>query len=129
MSIYEHAGIKPFEYKVMVLPNQVEEKSKGGIILPDTVKSQMQVAVCKGKVVAVSPFAFTYFDRDMTDYEGVIDKYPETPKVGDMVLIGKYVGSEILGEDGQKYRILNDKDIIAKLTNKVAAMKETDNDR
>lgn len=117
----ESHGIKPFEFKVLVKPNKVEERTKGGIIRPDQVKDQMQVAVSKGRIVAVSPFAFTYFDPEVSTYEEVLERWPSTPKIGDMVIFGRYCGAEIWGDDDEKYRIMNDKDIMAVVSEKVAA--------
>lgn len=119
--IYSAHGLVPYEFKVLILPNRVEEKTKGGIIRPETVQSQMQVAVSKGRIAAVSPFAFTYFDPDCRTYAEVIERWPDTPKVGDMVLYGRYCGSEIYGDDGNMYRIVNDKDIVAGINEKIAA--------
>lgn len=115
-------GMRPIEFKVVVLPNKVDEVTKGGIRRPDTVIAQMQVAVCKGRLVAVSPWAFTYFDTSLTTYAEVLAHWPETPKIGDMVLYGRYCGGEITGKDGQIYRIMNDKDILALADEEVQAV-------
>ena len=121
-AIYTAAGIKPFEFKVLVLPNEVAHKTKGGLLVPDTVRAQQQHAVSKGRIAAVSPFAFTYFDPEVKTYAEVIEKWPETPRVGDLVLFGKYSGGEVEGNDGKRYRIMNDKDIIAGIEDEVKAV-------
>ena len=84
--------IKPLADRVMVEPAQAEEKTAGGIIIPDTAKEKPQ----KGTVVAVGP--------------GKKDE-PMTVKVGDVVLYGKYSGTEIKMDD-QEYLIMNQDDIL-----------------
>lgn len=96
------SGIKPLEFKVVVLPEKVEERTAGGIIMPDMAREKEQVACVRGTLVAISPHAFEEFAK-------------ATPEVGDKVLIAKYGGQIYQGIDGQDYRILNDKDILAVL--------------
>lgn len=100
------SGIMPTEYKVLIAPKITEEKSKGGIILPDTTKERDQHAQMEGVIVAVSPLAFSY------------DNWKEDsrpPQVGDRVLFAKYAGALVTGRDGVDYRIVNDKDVAAVL--------------
>ena len=78
---------------MLVQPNAAEEKTAGGIIIPDTAKEKPQ----KGKVVAVGI--------------GKKDE-PMTVKVGDSVLYGKYSGTEITIE-GNDYLIMRESDIFA----------------
>lgn len=96
------SGIRPLEFKVVVLPEKVEDKTAGGIYLPEVTKEKEQVACVRGLLVALSPHAFEEFDK-------------AKPSVGDRVLIAKYGGQIFPGLDGQEYRILNDKDILAVL--------------
>lgn len=98
--------ISPTEYKVLIQPEKVEEKTKGGIILPDEHKDREQFAQMLGTLIAVSPLAFTYADaKDWGD--------SPKPKPGDKVMFAKYAGAAIKGLDGKDYRIVNDKDITA----------------
>lgn len=98
----------PTEYKVLVQPVKVEEKTKGGIILPDEHKDREQFAQMEGVLVAISPLAFTYADaKDWGD--------AEKPKPGDRVMFAKFAGAAIKGRDGADYRIINDKDVSAVL--------------
>lgn len=99
------SGINPTEYKVLIRPRAVEEKSKGGIILPDQHKEREQFAQQEGEIVAASPLAFTY-----DDWKG-----NQPPKTGDVVLFAKYAGFMARGKDGIDYRVVNDKDITAVL--------------
>ena len=85
--------IKPLADRVVIEPSAAEEKTSGGIIIPDTAKEKPQ----KGKVVAVGP--------------GKPDE-PTTVKVGDAVLYGKYAGTEISYEDND-YLIMRESDIVA----------------
>ena len=87
--------IKPLADRVLVEPLAAEEKTSGGIIIPDTAKEKPQ----KGTVVAVGAGKK---DESMT------------VKVGDVVLYGKYSGSE-LSIDGTDYMIMKESDILAVL--------------
>lgn len=97
------SGICPTEYKVLIAPKLTEEKTKGGIILPDATKERDQYAQMEGVIVAASPLAFSYDNW----------KDASPPKVGDSVLFAKYAGAVVTGRDGKEYRITNDKDICA----------------
>lgn len=85
--------IKPLADRVVVKAAEAEEKTAGGLIIPDTAKEKPQ----KGTVVAVGA--------------GKKDE-PMTVKVGDEVLYGKYSGTEIT-VDGQPYLIMRESDIYA----------------
>lgn len=86
-------NIKPLADRVVVEPAPAEEKTSGGIIIPDTAKEKPQ----KGKVLAVGA--------------GKKDE-PVTVKEGDMVLYGKYSGTEI-NIDGKDLLIMRESDIYA----------------
>lgn len=85
--------IKPLADRVLVEPSAAETKTSSGIIIPDTAKEKPQ----KGKIVAVGP--------------GTKDN-PVTVKVGDVVLYGKYSGTE-LNHEGKDYLIMKENDILA----------------
>jgi chaperonin GroES len=86
-------NIKPLADRVIVEPAAAEQKTSGGIIIPDTAKEKPQ----KGIIVAVG--------------NGKKDE-PMTVKVGDNVLYGKYAGTEITIE-GKEYLIMKEADIYA----------------
>ncbi len=86
-------SVKPLADRVLVEPAAAETKTAGGIIIPDTAKEKPQ----RGKVVAVG--------------NGKPDE-PMTVKVGDVVLYGKYAGTEIQIE-GKDYLIMRESDIFA----------------
>lgn len=90
--------IKPLADRVVIKPAPAEEKTKGGIILPDTAKEKPVI----GEVVAVGPGKVT------DDGKKVV---PEV-KVGDKVLYGKYSGTEVTVE-GDEYLIMREADIFA----------------
>jgi chaperonin GroES len=90
--------IRPLGDRVVVKPLEAEEKTKGGIILPDTAKEKPQ----EGKVVAVG--------KGKTDEDGKLIKMEV--KVGDTVLYGKYSGTEIT-IDKEQYVILREEDVLA----------------
>jgi len=84
-------NIKPLADRVLILPAPAEEKTIGGIIIPDTAKEKP----LKGEVVAVG--------------HGT-----KVLKVGDTVLYGKYAGTE-LEVEGTKYLIMRQSDVLAVL--------------
>ena len=90
--------LKPLQDKVIVQKLEPEEKTSGGILLPDSTKEKPQ----EGKVIAVGPGA--------VDDKG--QRKPMDVKEGDHVLFAKYSGTEIK-LDGQEYLILSDRDILA----------------
>lgn len=91
-------NIKPLADRVVVKPLEDEDKTPGGIILPDTAKEKPQ----KGEVMAVGP--------GKLDDKG--ERIKLEVKTGDKVLYGKYAGTEIK-IDGQEYLILRESDILA----------------
>ncbi len=95
--------IRPLGDRVVIEPSEAEEKTKGGIILPDTAKEKPQ----EGKVVAAG--------KGKTDESGKI--IPMEVKVGDKVLYGKYSGTEIT-IDEKEYIILREEDILAVVEDK-----------
>lgn len=100
-----NSGIVPTEYKCLVLPKPVEEKTSGGILLPDMTKDHDKYATTEGRLIAVGPGAFTFMDADI--WAG------REPKAGQMVLFAKYAGLHKKGRDGRDYVIMNDKDLLA----------------
>ena len=90
--------IKPLGDRIVIKASPAEEKTKGGIILPDTAKEKPVV----GEVVAAGP------GRKADDGKLV----PMEVKVGDKVLYGKYTGTEV-SLDGQEYLIMRESDLFA----------------
>lgn len=98
------SGIYPTEFKVLVRPIPVDEKTKGGIIRIEETREREKFAVQDGWLVAVSPVAFTYADWPVPT---------NIPKPGQKVVFTKYAGSARVGKDGVDYRLINDKDVHA----------------
>jgi chaperonin GroES len=86
-------NIRPLADRVLVIPAPAEERTIGGIIIPDTAKEKP----LKGEVVAVG--------NGTKDEEMIV-------KVGDTILYGKYAGTE-LELEGTKYLIMRQSDILA----------------
>ena len=86
-------SIKPLSDRVLIVPNPAEEKTAGGLFIPDTAKEKPLM----GKVVAVGP--------------GTSDVTMEV-KEGDKVLYGKYAGTE-LHYEGETYLMMKQADILA----------------
>lgn len=84
--------MKPIADRVIIKPAPAEEKTKGGIIIPDTAKEKPQ----RGEIIAVGP--------------GKKD-YTMTVKKGDTVLYGKYSGTEI-SHEGVDYMIMREEEIL-----------------
>ena len=86
-------NIKPLADRVLIFPAPAEEKTIGGIIIPDTAKEKP----LKGEVVAAG--------NGTKDEEMIL-------KVGDTVLYGKYAGTELEFE-GKKYLMMRQSDVLA----------------
>ena len=117
------SGITPSGDRVIVKPDEIETVTAGGIVIPDTEADKYAGAQSIGTLVAVGPDAWLH---DVEKTFRVIDntqlKLIEVKKrgysqpfavVGDRVAFAKYGGLRVEGEDGSVYRILNDEDITA----------------
>ena len=91
--------INPLSDRVVVMPEEVDDKTASGIILPDTAKEKPQM----GKIVAAGP-------GKISDNGNVVEM---TLKSGDKVLYGKYSGTEITLNDNEVL-IMRESDILAK---------------
>ncbi len=92
-------GIRPLHDRVLVLRQEEEEKSAGGIVLPGSAKEKPN----QGEVVAVGTGRI--LDNG--------DVRPLDVKVGNVVVFGKYAGSDTVEHDGKEYIILSESDIKA----------------
>jgi chaperonin GroES len=93
-------ALKPLDDRVVVEPMSAEEKTAGGIVLPDAAQEKSQ----RGKVLAVGPGRILDGGKRAT----------VAVQVGDEVLFGKYGGTEI-EVDGKDLKILRESDILAKV--------------
>jgi chaperonin GroES len=92
--------VRPLDDRVVVEPLEAEEKTAGGILLPDTAKQKPQ----RGRVIAVGPGKL----RDNGERSAV------AVKVGDEVLYGRYSGSDV-EVSGKDVKIMRETDILAKV--------------
>ena len=100
---------RPLHDRVVVRRLEGEEKSKGGIIIPDTAKEKQQ----EGEVIAVGPGA--------RDEAGKL--IPLDVKAGDCILFGKWSGTEVK-IDGTEYLIMKESDVMGIVEGKSAATKK-----
>lgn len=93
-------GLRPIDDRLVVLLEEAEDKTEGGIVLPDTAKEKPQ----RGKVVAVGN------GKLLSNGQRVASSISQ----GDRVIFGKYAGTEVKYE-GVEYKILRESDVLAKL--------------
>ena len=91
--------IRPLDDRIVVEPMEAEEKTAGGIVLPDTAKEKPQ----KGKVIALGPGKTLETGK----------KVAFSVKKNDVVLFGKYSGQDVTVED-KEYKILREGEILAR---------------
>jgi len=95
------SGIKAVGWTVLVKPAEVEKRSEAGIILhAPTEEDRVQLAQIFGEVVDIGPGAWG-------------DETGPRCKIGEKVIFRRYAGEQFDGDDGIKYRLMNDKDILA----------------
>ena len=95
-------NLKPLDDRIVVLPNEAEQTTASGLVIPDTAKEKPQ----QGEVLAVGPGRWS-------DEKGAHTKLDI--KVGDIVLYSKYGGTEITN-DGKDLLILTSRDVLAIVT-------------
>lgn len=95
------SGIWPVGHRVLILPEQIEEKTEAGIILhTGSQKAREEMAQIEGTVIALGTTAYS-------------DQPSAWCSVGDKIIMGKYSGLIYEGRCGQAYRIINDLDVVA----------------
>ena len=99
-----NSGINPTGHYILILPDDVEKKSKGGIILANETVDNAERDTTQGTLVAVGPIGWAEFG-DGTNWA--------VP--GDHVSFGKHAGRDMAGIDGQKYILMNCEDVLAVL--------------
>ena len=92
--------LRPLDDRIVVKPLDAEEKTAGGIVLPDSAKEKPQ----RGKVISVGP------GKHLDDGS----RAAVAVSVNDEVIYGKYSGSEVK-IDGVEYKILRENDVLAKV--------------
>lgn len=99
--IENNSGIYPTHDKVLVKPFELEEKSKGGIIIPAAAKQREDVAQQVGVLVAIGPTA-----REMSELHGINE--------GDTIIYARYAGFGHPGKDGVVYRLMRVTEVVAR---------------
>ena len=94
--------IKPAGHRLLVKVKTTERKTSGGIVIPDSVLEQKQRDQVKGTVAAIGETAWKAFD----------DGNPWC-EIGDLILFSRYGGKIVFDDDGTEYRILQDEDVVA----------------
>jgi chaperonin GroES len=92
-------NLRPLGDRLVVKPLEEEQRTKSGIVLPDTAKEKPQ----QGKVLAVGKGAFI---------ENSKERRPMDVKEGDTIIFSKYAGTEVKIE-GEEYLILRESDVLA----------------
>ncbi len=96
------SGIRILGEEVLILPDEVPTKTKGGILLAETTKETHSYAAQTGVVVTMGADAWSWNRSRTRQYTGV------HPEPGDRVIFDRYGGKEIYGLDGRMYFIMSD---------------------
>ena len=99
-----NSGISPCGHYILILPDEVEKKSKGGIILVDETIETKERETTEGTLVAVGDIGWAEFGDGKS-----------WANVGDRVCFGKFAGRDMTGVDGGRYILANAEDVLAVL--------------
>lgn len=94
------SGHSPVDVKVLVRPDPVEEKTKGGILLPDGTRERDKFATTRGTLIAHGPNAFAEWG------------YDNAIPLGARVIFAQYAGLRVRGDDNEEYLVMNDEDLV-----------------
>jgi chaperonin GroES len=103
------SGANPIGDRVLVKPDRPAAKWGGAVHVPDEVIERMAYAAETGVIVAMGEDAFRWNSDRTRPFEG------EKPKVGQRVFFDRYAGGMVRGNDGERYRVMDDKCIGALL--------------
>lgn len=93
-----NSGVTAIGFRVLIKADEIQEKTAGGLHLPDDYRAKEGFAQARGEVVSIGANAF--------------DEISDAPKVGERVIFPKYEGTEVMGADGKIYRLIEDRCII-----------------
>lgn len=96
------SGWRPIGDKVLVLTDQMVDKTSGGIFISEELRDRMSMAAETGIVVDLGDGAFEWNADRARPFSG------QKPKPGDFVYVERYAGQVIMGNDGQTYRMMSD---------------------
>lgn len=89
---------------MLVKQRDVLTETSGGIMLPEELQDRNKHGETEGTIVAVSPMAFAFDDWPADQPK---------PKVGDYIFFARHAGTFVDGIDGEEYRVVKDKDVVA----------------
>lgn len=107
-AVINASGFEPLDLRVLVLPDPIEETTSGGIIIPLAKAERDKFAQQLGTLIAVGENA----------WEEATGRSPNfhKPQPGDRILFSKYGGVVIDGKDGKEYRVMNDEDVVCRVS-------------
>lgn len=113
------SGIHPCLDRVLIKPDDIEEVTAGGIVIPGNVGELHAMAQSIGTFIEAGPDAYTHYTETVRDSTGAVLKVVTrsysrpAAKPGDRVAFAKYGGLQVEGKDGKVYRLMNDEDVTA----------------
>jgi chaperonin GroES len=93
-------GVQPTKYRALVLPDEVNDLTEGGIAIPGQSANKAENGQTEGEFISAGGKAFNDWNPD------------EVPKTGQRVVFERYAGQMLTGEDGLEYRLMNDDQIV-----------------
>lgn len=108
------SGIIPAGHRVLVQPEEALKAKEGVIEIPDHIKDRHGMSQTAGRLIEVGPTAW------QADWAG----NKPWAEAGDRIMFAKFGGIQIRGDDGATYRLLNDEDIIAVISEELDISKE-----
>ncbi len=122
------SGIEPLGNRILIQPDLMDEYSEGGIYIREQDRERHDSSASYGYVVAMGSDAFTHsisvtkrmIDGQLREAERTVVGYSgQWVKPGDRIAFSPYVGLDSVGEDGLKYKTINDEDVLCKVTESV----------
>lgn len=104
MQLENPCGFEPLDLRVLIKPDAAEKITAGGIILPEDETDKQAMAMTFGTLIAAGVNAWEEAASRSSAFV--------RPKPGDRVVFAKYGGITITGKDREKYRVMNDEDVI-----------------
>ena len=93
------SGVQPVHHKVLVMTEEIEEKTEGGIYIPQTTRDNERMAQVRAELVAIGGNAFD-------------DWREPKPQIGQRIYVAKYAGIRFKGDDDRYYQLIYDNDIV-----------------
>ena len=90
------------------MKDNIEEKTSGGIVVPEGIREQEMWNISTGVLVSHGDLAFTQGRKP----SGEFYRWSRRPNVGDRVMVKEFSGMYFKGDDGNEYHVFTDKDII-----------------